>query len=340
MRAFALKIYQSLAQFTLPEIHGVKPGWIIKALITLAVLSWVFFRLIGEGVSLSAYMTSLNAMGLLGLGLAVAGMPLNLGLETMKWWFMIRKAGNSIRFYVAWKSVFSGLTTGIFTPNRIGEYAGRIAFLPNPSRLQGAVFLFVDRICQMIITLWMGTLSMEYFWKYHREVIVHAFNLLPESWLWIRRALFLLSFVLPVSILLLPQIARWSENRLVRLVFFQKIVSSLGRLDMSVLFPVLLLGLTRYIVFSLQYVVLIRAFGFDGSWMLIFAMVWMIFLIKSVLPSITLTELGIRESVALVVMGTFLVPAHVAFSGTFILYIINIILPSLLGLFYVYRLKF
>lgn len=340
MRTLALKIYQSLAHFTLPEIHGVKPAWIIKALITLAVFSWVFFRLIGEGVSLSAYMTTLSAYGLLGIGLAVLGMPLNLGLETMKWWFMVKKSGNKIHFFDAWKSVFAGLTTGIFTPNRIGEYAGRIAFLPASARVQGAVFLFVDRICQMIITLWMGTFSMEYFWRYKQAVLMVSFNFPPTYWQWVRICLLSSSLVAPLILLLLPKIARWSENHSLGFPFLRKIATSFASLNVAVLSPVLLLGLSRYIVFSLQYVVLISAFGFEGPWILIFSMVWMIFLIKSIIPSITLTELGIRESVALAVMGAFGVPAYIAFSSTFILYVINIILPSLLGLFYVYRLKF
>ncbi|MDX2247125.1 MAG: lysylphosphatidylglycerol synthase domain-containing protein [Bacteroidia bacterium] len=340
MRIIALKIYRSLIAFSFRETPVNRFAWVIKALITLAVFSWVFFRLIGEGVSLSSYKTLSEGYGLPGLILALAGMPLNLALETMKWWFMIRKTGGSLGFKDAWKSVFAGLTTGIFTPNRIGEYAGRIAFLPPQLRIQGAVYLFVDRICQMVITLWMGMLAMEYFWKYQRKVWLDSFTLDYTSWQMIRGALFAISVLLPFAILLLPRIAKGSGNRQLRFAFFRKIATSLADLPSVVLFPVLFLGLLRYMVFSLQYVVLAYAFGFEGSGVLIFSMVWMIFLIKSVLPSITLTELGIRESVALAIMGVFLVPAHIAFSATFILYVINIILPSVLGLYYVYRLKF
>ena len=95
----------------------------------------------------------------------------------------------------------------------------------------------------------------------------------------------------------------------------------------------------RYLAFSFQYYLLLIAFGYQGSLLLALAMILAVFLIKSVIPSITLTELGIRESVAMVIMGGFAVSSFTAFSSTFLLYVINIILPALVGLFFLNRLK-
>ena len=95
----------------------------------------------------------------------------------------------------------------------------------------------------------------------------------------------------------------------------------------------------RYLAFSLQYYFLLIAFGYEGSFLLALAMILAVFLVKSVIPSITLTELGIRESVAMTIMGVFAVSGFIAFSSTFLLYLINIILPALVGLVFINRLK-
>ncbi|MEZ4830306.1 MAG: lysylphosphatidylglycerol synthase domain-containing protein [Bacteroidia bacterium] len=336
VRTFALKLYHSLLQRPQPESIGIRPGWVIKALVTVAVFSWVFFRLFKEGVSISSYVTQIGTGGLPEVLLAFAGMPLNLGLESLKWKFMIHRAGGNLSFLQAWKGVFAGLSTGIFTPNRIGEYAGRIAFLPPELRLHGAVFLFADRICQMIITVWMGTLAMEYFRIFHVVLISEKWDL---PWPAISAGLWSISLLLPVAVLLMAVISRKLNLHKFRFATVQKLISALASLRPGIIMPVLGLGLFRYLVFSLQYFSLAIAFGYQGETVLLLAMIWMVFLVKSVIPSVTLTELGIRESVALAVMGVFGVPAHIAFSATFVLYVVNIIVPSLSGLYYVYRLK-
>ena len=49
----------------------------------------------------------------------------NWGFEAIKWKYMIKKI-EYITFSVALKSVFAGVSTGIFTPNRVGEFAGKV----------------------------------------------------------------------------------------------------------------------------------------------------------------------------------------------------------------------
>lgn len=59
-------------------------------------------------------------------------MPLNWAIETAKWQLLL-SGTVSQSFGDALKSVLAGLNTGFVTPNRIGEFAGRILLLPPPT---------------------------------------------------------------------------------------------------------------------------------------------------------------------------------------------------------------
>lgn len=339
MRTFAIRIYQTLTHSYAQQSSKRKITWVLKALITLAVITYIIVRLSSENVSYTTYVTTILGVGLPGLIIALLGMPLNLGLETTKWWYMMqRDESANLSFLQAFRSVFSGLSTGIFTPNRIGEYAGRVAYLPPALRIRGALYMFVDRLCQMIITLWMGSLAFEFFLTNYPEQLLSFPGLEMNHIIWIRFGLLGISLLAPLALILVPLVLRKLDFRFSK-GFWNKLMAAMNSVSPGLVVRILFLGLLRYMVFSLQYWVLLYFVGYDGPLMLALTMVWMIFLIKSVIPSVTITELGIRESVALAVMGVFAVPAYISFSTTFVLYIINIVIPSCIGLYFIYRLK-
>jgi len=51
-------------------------------------------------------------------------MPVNWGIEIVKWRYMILKI-ERITFYKSLKAVLVGITFSSFTPNRVGDYFGR-----------------------------------------------------------------------------------------------------------------------------------------------------------------------------------------------------------------------
>ena len=56
-------------------------------------------------------------------------MLLNWGLEARKWQLVIRRI-QPIRWIQALKAIFTGTTLAFFTPNRMGEYIGRVKRMP------------------------------------------------------------------------------------------------------------------------------------------------------------------------------------------------------------------
>ena len=65
----------------------------------------------------------------------------------------------------------------------------------------------------------------------------------------------------------------------------------------------------------------------------------MLFII-SIIPTIAISEIGIRGSVAVYLFS--LVSANILgiLSATFVLWVINLLLPALIGAFFVFTLKF
>lgn len=61
--------------------------------------------------------------------------------------------------FQSYKSVLSGLTTGFFTPNRIGDPLGRVLFLEPENRPRGIVLSLVGVLGQSFATLFCGMLA-------------------------------------------------------------------------------------------------------------------------------------------------------------------------------------
>ena len=89
------------------------------------------------------------------------------------------------------------------------------------------------------------------------------------------------------------------------------------------------MGFVVHVYRYLQYVV---------SCLLLFT-VWLIFWIMAILPTIAIAEIGIRGEAALF----FLAPLSTNYLGivssTFMLWFINLIIPSLIGCLFVYKMK-
>lgn len=273
------------------------------------------------------------------LVLSILLMAVNYGLEAQKWRLMVRPFYPGLRLLPATLAVFAGMAAGVFTPNRIGEYAGRILFLKEGKRVEAILATFVDRICQLFVTLLGGILALV-------ALLLLAGPDLPGKILGdpLSRAMFVfLSVVLGgvtlVMALLPKQFAALIPSRWNRAAWVRKARFALQHLDLRLVGKVMALAALRYLVFSSQYLLLMYAFHYEGSPWDGYWMIALIFLGKSVLPVMGLLELGAREAVALVVMTAFGAAEAIAIGSTLMLYLVNLLLPTLLGVVALQRIK-
>ena len=89
------------------------------------------------------------------LGLAFILIFLNWGIETVKWKFLIQKI-EQLSFFKTFSAVMGGVAVSSFTPNRVGEFAGRMLFLKNKLDTRVVALTVIGSMSQLLMTFFMG----------------------------------------------------------------------------------------------------------------------------------------------------------------------------------------
>ncbi len=265
------------------------------------------------------------------IGIVFALMLVNWGLEAVKWKFLTRKI-EPITLWRAIESVFCGLTWAIFTPNRIGEYGGRIFFLRPRNRAVGAVAMAVGNVGQLVLKNIFGAVS----------ICVFVYKFTPiDSFLF--SALCLVAFIFVMFFVVFYFNIRWINGILLSFKFtrkYKKFYALLGRYSKMELFKILLLCMARYIVYSVQYLIifswLIPSIQLNDTYILINVL----FFVQSFLPSLDLLDLG-TKSITGVFFFQYVTTQNTAVVACIAsIWFVNIILPAVLGSYFVFKLNF
>jgi hypothetical protein len=265
------------------------------------------------------------------LSLVVSLMLLNWGLEALKWRRLLRQI-EQISLWRAIESVFCGLTWAVFTPNRIGEYGGRVFFLSPKRRIIGVVAMAVGNIGQMVLTNIFGAISLCIF--------IYRFVDLDYR---LDYALMVLSAMFCVFFLIFFFNIRWLNGLLLSMRFtrkYKKFYSILGRYQKKELLRILLFCLARYVVFSTQYFIMFYWLIPDIHYLDILMMVCILFFVQSTLPSLDLFDIGVRSVTASYFFSFVTRQDLPVIACTASIWLINIIIPAILGSYFVFKLNF
>ena len=131
-----------------------------KLLLVGGALYYLFQQLQQKSISnFDGIVSNFSAFSLLGIILLSV---FNWLFEFLKWKNLVEVV-ERISLYTATKQVLAGVTAGLFTPNGIGEYAGKALYFPKNETKR---ILFLNVICngiQLILTIMFGTLGLLYF---------------------------------------------------------------------------------------------------------------------------------------------------------------------------------
>ena len=251
----------------------------------------------------------------------------NWGIEARKWQLLVA-AIQPMRFFTAFKSVLCGVTFSLNTPNRIGEYAGRVLFVQDGQRLKAVSLSVVGSMAQLIITMLMGCIGLAWLLFTKRDIN----GLMGLTSFWLNVFLYSSIFITAVFTLLFFRLD-WMVRLLVKLPYgdrLAKYIQVLETVDAKILLRLLFLSLWRYIIFVLQYVLMLQLMQVEPQYWVSFWLVAVMFWILAIIPSIALAELGIRGTIA---------NALFAYSGntvgilavTFGIWFANLFIPALAG---------
>lgn len=271
-------------------------------------------------------------------------MGLNWITEARKWQLLVRPL-ESISLARAARAVLSGISLGFFTPNRIGEYPARSLILRKTGMAEGILVTMAGSMAQLLVTIMAGCFSLVFLIR----TLFPSIDINSTSFWFMTVSLILLPLLLLVLYLNVPflrlNIPARSPALLKRLMGKIKVFSIYRRIDLLV---VLLLSVIRYLIFTTQFYLLLRFFGLTLSCFQAFELIAVVYLITTLIPSVALTELGIRGSVAIWVFALYqpftgMEPAifnAAILSASVSLWLINIGIPATVGSFLIFKLKF
>ncbi len=279
------------------------------------------------------------------LWLVIFMMFVNWGIESQKWRYLISKI-EKISFIKAYEAVLTGASVSFFTPNRVGEYFGRVFILDKAGHLEGVFITILGSLSQLLVTILTGTLALLLI---HPQVVpeIQGYpGLLYYSLVGIIILLDTLLLFLYFNVSLLTGLKQSISKT--RFRKYGKVFRIFKYYSAKELLFVITLSFTRYLVFSLQYFLLLKIFSVPIPFYNGMIIISLIFLIITVFPTVALTELGIRDSVAIYFFGLYFtqtgtmtdeVAIGVLSASTF-LWLLNLAIPALTGTFFIYRLKF
>jgi MFS family permease len=232
----------------------------------------------------------------------------------------------------------AGLSLTMLTPNRMGEFLGRILFMPDGSRLRAAALMFLSSISQLLITLFFGIIGIYLIKQWAPQIDAQT---LGWNHLLVNALMFGSTFVILIGLLIFFNIG-WFIRQIERFPPFSKYafyVHIIGDIHYVELVKILFLSFFRYIVFLIQYALIFQFFEVDIPLFQLLAGTSVMFLMLAIIPTIALAELGIRGQISLFVFGLFSNNSLEILIATATIWIINIILPAVTGSFMLLTVK-
>ena len=239
---------------------------------------------------------------------------LNRFFEILKWQNLVSTI-KKITVLEATKQVLASLTAGIFTPNGIGEYAGKALYYP---KTETKNIVFLNLICngiQMIITVVFGTIGLFILGNFKIAGFIIALAML----------LFVLLFV--------------SKKIRIKGYSIEKLIESINQIPKKVHRKNIFLGLLRYVIFTHQFYFLFVIFGVSVPYITMLASKSCIYFLSSSLPSFQFLDFAVKGSIAVYYLSKFGINEWLIVFVTTSMWFLNVVLPIFIGSFYVLSFK-
>lgn len=249
----------------------------------------------------------------------------NWGIEALKWRVLVAHL-QTISFGRAFKATVAGTSIGLITPNRTGEFMGRVLFLDPDHRFGGAFATALGSIAQFVVTLMAGGLAL--------VLLMVSDTPLPWPDGWYSSALVSLTALVSIGALVLYLFPGLLRHLLLLVPILQRLKNASSVLDTYTrreLLLVLLLSVLRYTVFTAQFVLLCMAFGVGVSASGAFLVIPVVYLVSTLVPTVLLTELGVRGSAAVAFFGPLGADEAAVLLATTVLWLLNLVLPAAVG---------
>lgn len=264
-------------------------------------------------------------------------MPLNWALESLKW-KMVSNTIYPVSFATSFSAVLAGITAGFFLPNRVGEFAGKALMFPLRFFWKGTLLAVFTSIAQLFVTIGLGFIALWYF-----APLVSQYLQIGLKW-----PFFVVAIAACAGLMFV-----YLNIQSVSLIFrkmsrLHRVLNTLSAISTWLKAKVLLVSLLRYLVFTLQNLLLLIIVDVELPLFDLFFLVSLMYFIMAAIPTFFITELPTRSSVMI-----FLFLAYYELSGTelpfaieirlllaaSVVWLINIVVPAIPGIYFLTRMS-
>jgi len=254
--------------------------------------------------------------------LLLALSSLNWMLEIKKWQLLVEHL-LPISFKSASQQTLSALTASLITPNRVGDYGAKALYYKPRNRKKIVLLNGLANLMQMAVTLVFGSIGLSILAKTYTLPFHNQHSLALAFSLAIGIVLIILLFKHPFF----KSVKTKLRNALTFLIY----------INIKTQVNTLLLSLLRYSIFSFQFYVILLIFDVNISYDSAMIILSTMYLLTSIIPSIFIFDIVVKSGIAVYLFGLLSIPAVPVLCATTLMWILNFVLPSGIGGYFILR---
>ena len=278
--------------------------------IVVVLLFWIVLRNIQPGQIVRAFA---GADGRFLFAAAALMLP-NLLLQVAKWHFILRTMNPKPSLAAAVYSVLGGFFLGAASPGRTGEYA-RGLLMPGCSKVRIASLTVLDKGFNQVVVVIAGLVSLSF--------------LLPRPYSFIPIAAEVFFIAALINLHRLRPVLERLVNVFSQTKHVDNALAAFDALSPATIFGMTLYSVGFYLVYAVQYYLMIRAFTYAPADVAAKTLP-VIYLVNLLLP-VSFGDFGIKELTAVSLFSSFTIPGGAAFSATLTSNVMTFLLPSMAG---------
>lgn len=266
---------------------------------------------------------SIHSKNLFWLFITLFLLPFNWITESLKWKIIVSET-EKISLNTAFKSVLAGFSTGFVTPNRLGDFAGRILFLNNTNRKTGFTLSMINSITQNIAIGICGIPAAIIFFTNRNTEKIISLNYF-----------FLLILLILMLIILYAALPFISEK--LKKGKTGSFLNGINNYTFWKQISIILMSILRFTVFSIQFYTILLFFGVQLSLSEAIIAIPASYLFVTFTPSAAFSDPVIRSSYAVFFIGAYSPETiNIIFAGTGI-WIVNYLISMFIGNIFIFN---
>ena len=166
---------KAAVQSRISKLSWKKVAYLLKSILVIGMLVLLYlqiFRKDNINDLTHAFISSLNWSNSWLLVLTILLVPMNWFMESYKWKTIVSSFSDTT-LKESMKVILGGLSFGVLTPSRIGEYGGRFYMTEDEDRWKTLSATFVGSLSQNIITAMVGLAGASYLLYY--SSVMHSY---------------------------------------------------------------------------------------------------------------------------------------------------------------------